>query len=141
MKRIIGLILPLLLLGAVTTGCSSDDSASATLDGRTFTADSIEVDGTATPTAEGSQIELTFTEDGISVIAGCNTQFGMATWADGTLSVPPASLASTMMACSDALMAQDQQLAAFFGESPSYTLDGATLTLSTPTTVIVMTEK
>jgi heat shock protein HslJ len=38
------------------------------------------------------------------------------------------------------LMAQDQALITFLTSKPSYTVDGSTFTLTSPTTTIVMTE-
>jgi heat shock protein HslJ len=38
-------------------------------------------------------------------------------------------------------MVQDQNLIGFFSQGPSYTLEGSTLTLTTPTATIVMTEQ
>lgn len=127
-------------MGAAVTGCSSDSSTNADPSGKTYIANELTVDGVLTPAAEESSIALTFTEDGISVIAGCNTMFGQATLADGVLTVPAGNMGSTMMACSEMLMAQDQALITFFTSNPSYTLDGSTLTLASPTTTIVMTE-
>ena len=140
MKKSIGLILSSVVMGAVLSGCSSDSSASADLNGKTYVAGELTVDGVLTPAAEESSIKLTFTDDGISVIAGCNTMFGIATLTDGVLTVPASNMGSTMMACPEMLMAQDQALITFFTSNPSYTLDGSTLTLASPTTTIVMTE-
>ena len=140
MKKSIGLILSSVVMGAVLSGCSSDSSASADLSGKTYVAGELTVDGVLTPAAEESSIKLTFTDDGISVIAGCNTIFGIATLTDGVLTVPASNMGSTMMACPEMLMAQDQALITFFTSNPSYTLDGSTLTLASPTTTIVMTE-
>lgn len=135
-----GFLLSLVVMGTAISGCSSEGSANADPSGKTFVASEFTVDGVLTPTAEGSSIELTFTEDGISVIAGCNTIFGVATLADGVLTVPAGNMASSMMACSELLMAQDQALITFFTSNPTYTLDGSTLTLTSPTTTIVMTQ-
>ena len=140
MKKLFGLILSFVVMGAVISGCGSDSSVSADPSGKTYVASELTVDGVLTPAAEESLIELTFTEDGISIIAGCNTLFGVATLADGVLTVPAGNMGSTMMACSEMLMAQDQALITFFTSNPSYTLDGSTLTLTSPTTTIVMTE-
>ena len=140
MKKSIGLILSSVVMGAVLSGCSSDSSASADLSGKTYVAGELTVDGVLTPAAEECSIKLTFTDDGISVIAGCNTMFGVATLTDGVLTVPASNMGSTMMACPEMLMAQDQALITFFTSNPSYTLDGSTLTLASPTTTIVMTE-
>ena len=140
MKTIFGSILSFIVIGAVVSGCSNDNSDTTNPTGKTFVASELTVDGVLTPAALGSSIALTFTQDGISVIAGCNTMFGAATLADGVLTVPAGNLASTMMACAEMLMAQDQALITFFTSNPSYTLDGLTLTLTSPTTTIVMTE-
>ncbi len=118
MKRLSLFLLPLLAVGVLTAGCSSSESASVDLQGRSFIADSITVDGTSTPVAQGSQIALTFTDTGIAVVAGCNTMIGVAT-----------------------LTAQDQYLSEFFAGSPSYTLAGSTLTLSSGATEIVMAQQ
>jgi heat shock protein HslJ len=140
MKKLFGLILSCVVIGAVISGCSSEGSTSSDPIGKTYVANELTVDGLLTPAAEESSIELTFTEDGISVIAGCNTMFGMATLTDGVLAVPAGNMGSTMMACPEMLMAQDQALISFFTSNPSYALDGSTLTLTSPTTTIVMTE-
>ena len=141
MKKLFGVILSIVVMGAVLSGCSGDSSTSADPAGKTYVATELTVDGVLTPAAEASTIELTFSEDGISIIAGCNTIFGGATLTDGVLTVPAGNLGSTMMACEELLMAQDQALITFFTSNPSYTLDGSTLTLTSPTTTIVMTEK
>jgi heat shock protein HslJ len=140
MKKSIGLILSFVVMGAVLSGCSSDSAASADLSGKTYVAGELTIDGVLTPAAEESSIELTFTDDGISLIAGCNTMFGMATLNDGVLTVPAGNMGSTMMACPEMLMAQDQALITFLTSKPSYTVDGSTFTLTSPTTTIVMTE-
>lgn len=133
-------MLPLIVTSSVVTGCGSDGFATANPSGKTYVATELTINGVLTPTAEASSIALTFTEDGISVMAGCNTMFGAASLADGVLTVPAGNLGSTMMACAEMLMAQDQALITFFTSNPGYTLDGSTLTLTSPTTTIVMTE-
>ncbi len=140
MKKISGLILSFIVIATGISGCSNDKSATPDPIGKTYTASELTVDSVLTPAAEGSSITLTFTEDGISLIAGCNTIFGAATLAEGVLTVPAGNLGSTMMACPEMLMAQDQSLITFFTSNPKYTLDGSTLTLTSPTTTIVMTQ-
>jgi len=68
----------------------------------------------------------------VSANAGCNTLFGGASWDGGKLELDGA-LASTMMACDDALMEQDQWLSDFLSSSPALALDGKTLTLGDDT--------
>jgi len=141
MKKIVGAMFTFLLVGAVASGCSSEGSSSTDLSGRTFVATEVTSEGTTSPTAEGSEIVLTFTPDGISMIAGCNTIFGNASWTNGSITPTAETFGSTMMACSELLMVQDQNLIGFFSQGPSYTLEGSTLTLTTPTATIVMTEQ
>jgi heat shock protein HslJ len=140
MKTIFGPILSFIVISAVVSGCSNGNADAANPTGKTFVASELTVDGVLTSAAPGGAIALTFTQDGISVIAGCNTMFGVAMLADGVLTVPAGNLASTMMACAEMLMEQDQALITFFTSNPSYTLDGLILTLASPTTTIVMTE-
>lgn len=140
MKKFLGAVLSCIFMGTAVSGCSSDSSLDTDLSGKTFVASELTVDGLLTPAAEESSIQLTFSQDGISVIAGCNTMFGMATLTNGVLNVPANNMGSTMMACAELLMAQDQALITFFTSNPTYTLDGSTLTLTSPTTTIVMTE-
>jgi heat shock protein HslJ len=111
--------------------CGSDeDSASGSaptaddLAGQAF--ESTEVTGY--DLVEGSTIELGFEADTVGARAGCNTQSGGYTITDGTLEV--SQMASTMMACDEALMDQDAWLAEFLTSSPEISLDGDTLTLT-----------
>jgi heat shock protein HslJ len=76
----------------------------------------------------GTTIELAFTSDSLSARAGCNSMNGGYSITDGALEV--SELASTMMACSDELMAQDTWLSAFVSSGPAVALDGDTLTLT-----------
>lgn len=123
-----------LLLGVCLAACSGAAGA-PDLNGRAFTA--TEVRGQEA--VEGSTITLTFEDNQVSAQAGCNTLFGPADWEGGTLEID-GTLASTMMACDDALMAQDQWLSEFLSSSPALSLDGDTLTLGDDTTGLTLTE-
>lgn len=109
---------------------SDDDTASGSaptaddLDGVTF--ESVDVTGHE-PVAD-TTISLAFRADALSANAGCNTLNGGYTITDGTLEV--AAMASTMMACTEELMAQDGWLAEFLASRPEIALDGDTLTLT-----------
>ena len=118
-----------LVLGA----CAGED---ADLAGRTFTA--TEVQGHEL--VEGSSVTLTFDENAISAQAGCNTLFGDASWDGDTLDVQE-PMASTLMACEEALMAQDQWLASFLTSSPALEVDGDAVTLGDDTTSMTLTEQ
>lgn len=89
---------------------------------------------------EGSTITVTFGEGTISANAGCNTLNGSATWDDGTLEVAE-PMASTMMACDEALMAQDQWLSGFLTSNPAIEIDGDEVTLGDDTTGITLSAK
>lgn len=120
---------------SLLSACSGGgDAESADLEGRTFTTQAVVIDGTESPAADGGTISLTFSDGSISINAGCNTLFGDATWTDGTILVPAGALASTMMACSEPLMAQDQLLATFFSSNPTWSLTGDTLTIESAAT-------
>jgi len=86
----------------------------------------------------GSTISLTFQNGSLAARAGCNNMFGQYTVSGNVLNAP--QLASTMMACDEALMNQDTWLAAFLASSPTWTYSGGTLTLTNGTDTIVLTE-
>jgi heat shock protein HslJ len=131
----------LLALAALPlAGCGDDDDGAtaptiADLDGRTFVSTSVE----GQTLVEGSQVSIAFEEGSISVQAGCNTLFG-GVELDGSTLVTTGQLATTQMACDDALMAQDDWLAAMLTAGPEVTLEGDTLTLATDDVTITATE-
>jgi heat shock protein HslJ len=88
---------------------------------------------------DGTEVNLTFIDGRISALAGCNTQNGDASLDGDTLVVE--RLASTMMACEDPLMAQDEWLAGFLEGGPQVALDGAQLTLTAGDEVIELEEQ
>ena len=105
------------------------------LDGKTFAS----TDVTGHELVADTTIDLTFAEQRISALAGCNTQNGDVDVTDGVLVVR--QLASTMMACDDPLMAQDQWLAGFLEGEPEVALDGETLTLTSGDEVIELAQQ
>jgi len=123
--------------GAVssTAGSSGLGARVTEFEGITFVA--TEVTGAHT-IAPGSSITLTFERGSLSARAGCNSMFGKYTISGGVLSAP--QLASTMMACDEALMAQDAWLAAFLASSPTWNFENGTLTLTNGTDTIAMTK-
>ena len=135
MKRLVVLAVTLLAGASLLSACGNgSETESADLEGRTFTTQSVVIDGTETPAADGGTVTLAFIDGSISINAGCNSLFGEATWTDGTITVPAGTLASTMMACSEPLMAQDQLLADFFASNPTWTLTGESLTIESEAT-------
>jgi heat shock protein HslJ len=121
----IGLATSLLL-----TACGGDDDAgsaptSADLDGQSFVA--TEIDGA--DIVEGSSIVIAFDSGSVIVDAGCNTQRAdYSVTEDGVLETT--AMLSTMMACDDALMAQDALVAGVVTSGPTVALDGDVLTIA-----------
>jgi heat shock protein HslJ len=132
--------LAVLALSALVLGaCGSDDDSPAADDslpavGSAPTGDDLadrsfeSTEVTGHELVAGTTIELVFTSDAVSARAGCNSMNGGYSITDGTLEV--GAMASTMMACSDELMAQDTWLSAFLSSGPAIALDGDTLTLT-----------
>ena len=115
--------------GLFVTACTSSATSStpadlaASLDGHTY----LSTGAAGHLMVPGSQVTLTFQSGQLSANAGCNTMSGAYQVVDGTLKV--GQMASTQMACSALLMAQDTWLAGFL-DGAAVALDGPTLTLS-----------
>jgi len=118
--------------GSASAGAST---VPAELQGNTFVA--TEVTGSYT-IAPGSSITLTFQDGTVAARAGCNSMSG-AVVIKGDVLVAP-TLASTMMACEEALMEQDTWFAAFLASSPTWTYADGTLTLTNGTDTVVFTD-
>ena len=124
----------LALAGLTLAACGSDDDGGGggstdaptaeDLSGRGFV--STEVVGY--DLVAGSEITMNFLDDAVSVNAGCNTMNGGYEITDGTFVAE--QFAMTMMACDDALMAQDTWLSEFLASSPAISLDGSTLSFT-----------
>lgn len=128
---VIGIVAVLLLGGFAATRGGATPSPPDLAD-RTF--ESTEVRGHRL--VDGTTVRITFEDDHVSAQAGCNTVFGAADWSDGVLEAP--RLASTMMACSTELLAQDTWLGALLESSPSITLDGPRLTIAGSSTLVLV---
>jgi heat shock protein HslJ len=120
---------------ASSSAASGAASGVAQFEGITFVATEVTGAHTIVP---GSTITLTFERGALSARAGCNSMFGQSSITGGVLKAP--QLASTMMACDDALMAQDAWLAAFLASSPTWTYQDGTLTLTNGTDTIALTK-
>lgn len=115
----------------VLAACGSDDDSSSgsspsaeELAGTTFES----TDVTGYDLVPDSMITIGFEADTLGASAGCNSMSGAYTITEDALEV--GVMAATMMACDDALMAQDTWLNDFLTNGPSIVLDGETLTLS-----------
>lgn len=135
----------LALSGLALAACGSDSPAandslpaagsaptSTDLDGNAYMSSGV----TGYDLVADSSIELAFTTDSLSAHAGCNTMNGGHKITDGNLVVD--TMASTMMACPDPLMAQDKWLSTFLSSSPAIALDGDNLTLTGPDATITL---
>jgi heat shock protein HslJ len=131
----------LALAGLTLAACGSDDSGSsdgsltaADLDGRTF----VSTEVTGYDLVEGTEINMTFLADSMSVSGGCNSMNGGFEIDEGVLTAGP--FAATMMACDQPLMDQDTWLDEFLTSLPTIELDGETLTLAGGETTITLAE-
>lgn len=90
------------------------------------------------PVVEGTTIVLTFTApDRLTADAGCNTLNFQVQVTPSQLMVAD-NVASTRMACSDALHAQDEWLTALLTDDPQYGFTGGSLTLTRGSTEITL---
>ncbi len=104
------------------------------LRGRTFVSTAVTVDGGPRPLVGGTDAVVGFTDDGLTLHAGCNQMSARAAYADGRLTVD--GVGGTEMGCEPALMEQDAWLAGFLADDPRYLLDGDSLTLTGGDTVM-----
>ena len=123
--------------GSASSSAAGSGAAGAATDltGKTLVAKEVTGSYTVVP---GSTISITFENGTLAARAGCNNMFGQYTVTGNVLNAP--QLASTMMACDEALMKQDTWLAAFLASSPTWTYSGGTLTLTNGTDTIALTE-
>jgi heat shock protein HslJ len=134
-----GVAIVIIVVSAVTGACGDDDDegssdvTSADLDGLTFA--STDVEGYSL--VDGTTIMLTFDGENIAANAGCNGMNGAFSIEDGTLST--GELATTMMACEEPLMRQDDWLAAFLADGAAISLDGDELTLASDDVTLTAT--
>ncbi len=134
-------IVPLLVLLAAGAACSAGtDVAPPAAESASPVGHSYE-----SSTVEGIQIpgngplRLTFGEpDRISANAGCNTLMGTADLSGGT--VRTGLLASTRMACVGDREGADDWASALFQATPSWSLDGPTLTLKSADRTVTLHE-
>ncbi|WP_256840673.1 META domain-containing protein [Ornithinimicrobium cryptoxanthini] len=105
------------------------------LAGRTF----VSTGASGHELVDGSQVQLTFEATTLSARAGCNALFGDYAVEEQTLRV--GAMGSTEMGCEQALMEQDQWLAAFLEAGPTVRVDGDELTLSGEEAELVLTDR
>lgn len=122
---------------ADVTGATEPASAPLTadaLDGRTFTSTEV----TGYELVAGSTITLSFDGDQLGASAGCN-QLGSTFEVDGTTLSWTGTPRATMMACDEALMAQDTWLTDLLTGGVEATLSGEDLTLTSGEVTVALT--
>jgi heat shock protein HslJ len=124
-------------------GAEPADSAAAdptALAGRTFLSDAVTEDGRPRVLVDGTQIELTFHDDGrVTADAGCNSIGAEVDVRPDRLVTGGASI--TEIGCDPALHEQDEWLADLLVDGPGYTLDGDRLQLTSGTTTIELVDR
>ncbi|MBV6760169.1 META domain-containing protein [Rhodococcus opacus] len=126
-----------LLTFASLTACGGDAQTEAQdPTGRTFVSTSVEGD----PIPGGGPLVLGFTDPGrLSVDAGCNQGSADVDLSDGKIVTGP--LAMTLMACPGEAAGADAWAAALLDAQPNWTLGGDTLTLTTPSASVTLTDE
>lgn len=138
------LLVPALVLMVGVAGCGEDSVSQApgaqgtpgagtgsTPSGE-YLSTAVTENGEARALVKGTTISLTFRDGSVSARAGCNTMSGPVSFDGDTLVVD--SLAQTEMGCpGDGRHEQDEFVAAFLTDRPTYALDGGNLTLTTAT--------
>lgn len=121
MRSLAGLAAIALVVSVVACSGSADDPT-----GRTWQLTDLEG---ASP-VEGSVIDMTIQEGQVSGSAGCNTYTGPATVDESgnTMTLGP-DIASTMMACGEDVMSQEQRFLDGLTRVTSYEMANDTLTL------------
>lgn len=123
--------------GSGATGSGTPSSGVGDLAGQSFVVTSVMRGSDAVPVVKGTTVTLAFGDDGqLSANAGCNTMSGKASVEGGTLVAGP--LASTEMACSNAIMKQEQWWGSLLASSPGVAVDGTTLTLTNGDDVVTL---
>jgi heat shock protein HslJ len=119
--------LVVLLAAGVIGGCGggmTDSTLRTQLTGRSFVSES--VDGLRL--VAGTQVAVSFEDNGVSAQAGCNSFFGAFEIDGNTLRV--SMLGSTIIGCAAPLGAQDQWLSAFLLGGPTLELDDPKLVMT-----------
>ena len=118
------------LLLVVVAFNTSDD-----LEGRTWVAEEIAIDGSLTPLVANTVVTATFEDGSVSGIASCNNYFG-AYEVDGE-AIAFGPLGTTLMACIPEILAQEQSYLLALDSADRFTVDGSTMTLYAGDTALV----
>lgn len=124
------------------TSAAPDDAEATSADpgtGSDLTGTFISTGITGHELVQDSVVRMTFEGDQLSVQAGCNRIFGQYAVEDGTLTA--SQLATTQMACSEDLMAQDDWLTDFLSSGPEVTQSADGLVLSGGGVELTLTDR
>jgi heat shock protein HslJ len=138
-KRMKKYLLALLLISLAMSACSAQKGAesSASLIGA-WTLTAYGTIGAPTPAVQGTGAGLTFNEDGtVTGSSGCNGLGGDYS-ADGD-QITFGEFVSTLMACDDPIMAQEEAAHKVMNGSATYQIEGSTLTITNNGMVLVFT--
>jgi heat shock protein HslJ len=137
-----------MMAAALLVACGGDDDGAGgaggagavdDLLGRTFVSRSVTVGGAERPLVPNTQVTLTIDDGNLGFTAGCNS-FGGPLAFDGVRLVV-ADMGGTEIGCDAGRQAQDEWLTGFFGEDPTWSLDGSTLTLTSGDIAIVFDDR
>jgi heat shock protein HslJ len=121
--------------GGSTDADGSGGEPSPELDGREFVSTAIE----GQDLVAGSEVRISFQDGSLSANAGCNTMNGGYELDGSTLQVE--SMAMTMMACEEQLMAQDELVSGLLTSGPTVALDGDVLTIASDEVTLTMLDR
>ena len=129
-------LLTLAVIGLLISACSAQDS-SASLVGA-WKLVSYGSAAAPTPAVPDTEAGLTFNEDGtVTGNSGCNGLGGDYTVEGDQITF--GQIVSTLMACDDPRMAQEDAVHRVLTETASYRIEGSTLTLTNNEMVLVLT--
>jgi heat shock protein HslJ len=132
-------LLTLFVIGLVIAACSAQttDEPEASLLGA-WKLTSYGPASSPAPAVEDTEAGITFNEDGtVAGNSGCNG-FGGNYTVEGD-QVTFSEIVSTLMACEEPLMSQEGIVLEVMAGSPTYTIDGNSLTLTGNGNVLVLT--
>jgi heat shock protein HslJ len=106
------------------------------IEGTSWSVEQLAVDGSLVDPIEGTVITADFEDGGVSGIASCNNYFGSYETDGDSITFGP--MGTTLMACEDAVSAQEIAYLSNLGSADTFDVDGDTLTLSQGDTVLVV---
>lgn len=133
-------LVAVIAVALLATGCGARSAGHEGSDvrGKVFKSTAVTEQGKPRALAEGTVIELHFTDDGRLIAnAGCNIMQGPVTLDGGKVAVD--DLSSTAMGCPGPdRHQQDEWLMKLLSAKPSWKLDGTNLVITAPDTEIVL---